>query len=86
MTLIHGESHRILNAERGFLHWNAPKTLQKIDKILISSEKPPYTSFLRFRKNSFFREIGPLFPKLEVPPKCASSLFYTVSLDPDDSP
>ena len=58
----------------------------KIDKILISSEKPPYTSFLRFRKNSFFREIGPLFPKLEVPPKCASSLFYTVPLDPDDSP
>ena len=37
-----------------FLPWNSPNTFQKINKILIGSEKPPHTSFFRFRKNPSF--------------------------------
>ena len=57
-----------------FLHWNSPKTLQNINKILIGSEKPPHTSFFCFRKNSFFWRQAHFFPTLEVPPKFACSL------------
>ena len=57
-----------------FLHWNSPKTLQKINKISIGSKKPPHTSFFHFRKNCFFWRQAYFSTILEVPPKCAFSL------------
>ena len=57
-----------------FLHWNSPKTLQKINKVLIGSKKPSYTSFFHFRENSFFWRQSHFFVSLEVHPECACSL------------
>ena len=57
-----------------FLHWNSPKALQKINKVLIGSKKPSYTSFFHFRENYFFWRQPHFFLSLEVHPECAWSL------------
>ena len=57
-----------------FLHWNYPKTLQKINTTLIGFEKPPHSSLFRFRKNRFFWRQSHFLPTLEVPQKCACNI------------
>ena len=51
------------------------RPFQKINRISISSEKPPHTLFFCFKENSFFLKIVPFFPTLEL-----TSKIYAIDL------